>query len=964
MTASLETRLVLCSPARESRDRRQSLVPTIPPLILRQASGQASCRAASIPSRWRAGFVFAGVALLVSAPLEIVAASNARSAFTITEDTETLTVAHNAAPQWKAVMHRKRGGVISAFHLPADGPNLVANEKFTNPFRGLMNLFYMTRVAKEGGAAGERVEAKGTIWGSSLSSSVRVVSHDADRVVVEIAGTSRGWRFIGPAGEPVAAYRQTYTFRADRIVCAGELNWKYSHGTPLEELSLISYMAPEMVHYPVAIVPGGQPEREIAVTSSHGDRLPEGINHPFTLKMSLKNGYGLQFRPLKMPAVVESSRIYILERPFQQEWAQIIGFIGHVDKTGEKFPAGQPVAYEYEMEFAKLPGSAARPHLVIKSPARDTKCRLGEAVAFEVTATDVKGQPLPPESIKWEIYRGSARLVKEHAGASVTCTIPSTQAEWASPWMTATATVTDSEGRRAIEYTKVDVDLTAPPVAASAPFEWSCGYGRMEIVDGLPLVASWGGGAYSARATARIGRLMLREGNWEGRQLLSAEAVRQITTDVGTPGPNGMGWWSNNDGHVAALPRDAFWGAGAGGQVVLVVPSMKIVAVRNGGSLEAGNNDVALEKCFFTPLAQVLASAKTLSAGVGHVDPNALSGSTAEFRRVGSMLSTSMAPARIKEIVWAPKDSIIRRAKGGDNWPMTWGDDGALYTAYGDGNGFEPFIAEKLSLGLATVTGEPPNFQGINLRAPSVESVGNDVRGHKASGILMVDGVLYLLARNRENAQLAWSRDHGATWTWADWKFTESFGAPTFINFGPNYAGARDDFVYVVSHDANTAYETADAFVLARVPRDRVHERTAWEFFAGVENAGPQWTRDIARRAAVLKGPGQCYRVGVTYNAALKRYLLVQPVRSEASRDRAGKIDTRFVGGLAVYEAPEPWGPWTVVFQTDHWDVGPGETASFPQKWMSADGRTLHLVFSGDDYFSVRQATLVMEDGR
>jgi len=25
---------------------------------------------------------------------------------------------------------------------------------------------------------------------------------------------------------------------------------------------------------------------------------------------------------------------------------------------------------------------------------------------------------------------------------------------------------------------------------------------------------------------------------------------------------------------------------------------------------------------------------------------------------------------------------------------------------------------------------------------------------------------------------------------------------------------------------------------------------------------------------------------------------------------------------------------------------------------MSADGRTLHLVFSGDDYFSVRQATL------
>src|SRR5207249_3749377 len=34
----------------------------------------------------------------------------------------------------------------------------------------------------------------------------------------------------------------------------------------------------------------------------------------------------------------------------------------------------------------------------------------------------------------------------------------------------------------------------------------------------------------------------------------------------------------------------------------------------------------------------------------------------------------------------------------------------------------------------------------------------------------------------------------------------------------------------------------------------------------------------------------------------------------------------------------------------------------FPAKWMSGDGRTLHLVFSGDDNFSVRKATLVLFD--
>jgi CubicO group peptidase (beta-lactamase class C family) len=66
--------------------------------------------------------------------------------------------------------------------------------------------------------------------------------------------------------------------------------------------------------------------------------------------------------------------------------------------------------------------------------------------------------------------------------------------------------------------------------------EWNCGYGKRYVVDGLPVVGSWGGGNFTAAATAAIGRLMLRGGDWEGGRLLKAEAVRQITTDAGTPG--------------------------------------------------------------------------------------------------------------------------------------------------------------------------------------------------------------------------------------------------------------------------------------------------------------------------------------------------------------------------------------------------------------------------------------------
>jgi hypothetical protein len=218
----------------------------------------------------------------------------------------------------------------------------------------------------------------------------------------------------------------------------------------------------------------------------------------------------------------------------------------------------------------------------------------------------------------------------------------------------------------------------------------------------------------------------------------------------------------------------------------------------------------------------------------------------------------------------------------------------------------------------------------------------------------MVDSTLYLWARNARNAQLAWSVDHGATWTWADWRLTTSFGCPTFLNFGRDYSGARDDFVYIYSHDANSAYERADHMVLARVPKQRVTQRSAYEFFQRLDAQGrPVWTRQIDERGAVMTSTGRCYRSSVSYNAGLQRYLWVQT--------GLGK-DTRFAGGLTIYDAPDPWGPWTTVFATDAWDVGPGETASFPPKWIDPGGRVLHLLCSGNDSFSVRRCTFESYD--
>jgi hypothetical protein len=312
----------------------------------------------------------------------------------------------------------------------------------------------------------------------------------------------------------------------------------------------------------------------------------------------------------------------------------------------------------------------------------------------------------------------------------------------------------------------------------------------------------------------------------------------------------------------------------------------------------------------------------------------------------------------IAAIEWAPADEIVRRAQDGDNWPVTWGADDAIYTTWGDGTGFSPKVERKLSCGFARIVGAPPDFTGTNIRS-SGEMFGAGRKGKKGWGILSIDGTLYLwLGHANENgaaAQLAWSRDAARTWNFADWRFDE-FGLIGFVNFGKDYAGARDEFVYAYSHDGPRADTPADRFVLMRVPKTRLADRAAWEFLETTRDGEPLWTSDVRRRGAAFDHPDGCLRSAMTYNAGLGRYLWWQQVPQPPGHQDRG--DTRFEGGFGVYDAPAPWGPWTTAWFTPKWDVGPGEHGDFPAKWMSEDGTTLHLVFSGDDSFSVRRATL------
>ncbi|MEZ4710316.1 MAG: hypothetical protein R3A44_24140 [Caldilineaceae bacterium] len=314
----------------------------------------------------------------------------------------------------------------------------------------------------------------------------------------------------------------------------------------------------------------------------------------------------------------------------------------------------------------------------------------------------------------------------------------------------------------------------------------------------------------------------------------------------------------------------------------------------------------------------------------------------------------------ITNLEWAPADAIRRAAEGSDTFPLTWGDDDLLYTAFADGNGFIPQTDIKLSLGFAFITGAPENYAGSNIRSPQ-EQQGDGASGMKASGMLMVDGALYMWMRNADNAgqgcRLAQSTDHARNWTISPWYFAE-YGYCTFINYGQNYAGAPDGFVYTVSPDSWSAYEPGDGFVLLRAPKTDLFNRDAYQFYAGNDGSGePLWTIDIEEADYVFYHADNALRSGISYNAPLRRYIWWQQI---PNWDDENPEDTRFAGGFGIYDAPQPWGPWTTVYFTENWDVGPGETGSFPTKWMSPDGLTMNLVFSGEDSFSVRRATLTV----
>lgn len=278
----------------------------------------------------------------------------------------------------------------------------------------------------------------------------------------------------------------------------------------------------------------------------------------------------------------------------------------------------------------------------------------------------------------------------------------------------------------------------------------------------------------------------------------------------------------------------------------------------------------------------------------------------------------------------------------GDTADPFWADDDQLYHFMCDGRGFgtekRNLCFNKLSgTDLASLKGELVN--SMDEYGKSNET-GKDGATWKVTGQECIDGVFYafvnrnrygnhskdpLLRQTSTDTSLIKSTDRGLTWTRSARENYDNpmwpgsrFGAPAFIHYGRNGGDveqdAADKFVYAVSN--NGFWNGGDDLILARVPRSKLPgmNPSDWEYFIGGDGMNPaSWSTDISQAFKILERPAKLGWSAPVFIPALKRYLLVSWFISPTLK--AWFAPERIT--YDFFEAPHPWGPWTMVGSFD-----------------------------------------------
>ena len=317
-----------------------------------------------------------------------------------------------------------------------------------------------------------------------------------------------------------------------------------------------------------------------------------------------------------------------------------------------------------------------------------------------------------------------------------------------------------------------------------------------------------------------------------------------------------------------------------------------------------------------------------------------------------------------------------RGALGSDNFGLAWADDDNLYGTWGDGSGFN---STDVSMGVSQISGSGSSWIGTDVWSGgprnSTDPITQPFSG-KSWATLAVNDALYMWfvpdvpdepagETERDHyayTDLAKSTDYGLTWNKTGIRFhsTDNLTIPAFINFGKNNAGARDEYIYsyfskpqptgMTQQEYDLSVHLPGEIYLARVKATEMEVATSsFEWFQGTDaNGNPLWG-SLSQKTAVFNDPdGVGWTISAHYNAGLNRYILTTQHTISS------------VGSLGIFDAPEPWGPWTTVKYWTPVDffgkTRPGDSLAwknnvffidFATKWISENGKNFTLNFTG-----------------
>lgn len=346
----------------------------------------------------------------------------------------------------------------------------------------------------------------------------------------------------------------------------------------------------------------------------------------------------------------------------------------------------------------------------------------------------------------------------------------------------------------------------------------------------------------------------------------------------------------------------------------------------------------------------------------------------------------------------------------GDNWYMTWAKDDKQYAGMCDGSGFKgqpEYTGKGYNSKLFAIAGDAPNHTFEDVPGyPVVESIGprevpgsRDYSRYYGFAIIAVDGGIYQLLSTPKfpfgpegnafiGAKLIYSPDNGVTWhnqdgstpvvyeKWEDrskenmaffFEPDESFALSSFLQMGKNYEDNTDGYVYLYATNGNVDGKM-NQMVMLRVKKDKIPVRAEYEYFVAVNSDGSAtWSKDINQRGVVHQfpqgwvnyniGPGHsghpyAWQPSVVYNKPLGVYMMANwGIGVGSDGDWFGKPSY-----LGFYTAPQPWGPWTQVYEEQAWTPAGDTNARTYQpyispKWIAEDGKSFWMVWT--DYRKV-----------